>query len=132
GNLLAAGVLWVLDAVQSDATFLSWGWRVPFLLSGLLVVVGLWIRVAVTESPLFAEVEGASAKARMPLLEVLARHPRSLLVAMAARVGTDVAFYTFTLYVLTYVTGTEKLPRSYALSAVLIGSAVQLVLIPLF
>jgi metabolite-proton symporter len=132
GNLLAAGVLWLLNAVQSDAAFLSWGWRVPFLLSGLLVVVGLWIRVAVTESPAFVEVEKGSAKARMPLVEVLATHPRSLLVAMAARVGTDVAFYTFTLYVLTYVTGTVKLPRSYALSAVLIGSAVQLVLIPLF
>jgi MFS family permease len=51
---------------------------------------------------------------------------------MAARVGTDVAFYTFTLYVLTYITGTVGLPRSYALSAVLIGSAVQLALIPLF
>jgi metabolite-proton symporter len=129
GNLLAAGVLWVLNAVQDDATFLSWGWRVPFLLSALLVVAGLWIRVAVTESPAFAQVERT---ARMPLVEVLTRHPRSLLVAMAARVGTDVAFYVFTLYVLTYVTGTVKLPRSYALSAVLIGSAVQLALIPLF
>ncbi|HTJ35361.1 MAG TPA: MFS transporter [Dactylosporangium sp.] len=132
GNLLAAGVLWVLNATLSDATFLSWGWRVPFLLSGVLVGVGLWIRVGVAESPRFAEVEGVSATARMPLVEVLARHPRSLLVAMAARVGTDVAFYTFTLYVLTYVTGTVKLPRDYALSAVLVGSAVQLGLIPLF
>jgi metabolite-proton symporter len=132
GNLLAAGVLWLLNTLQSDATFLSWGWRVPFLLSGVLVLVGLWIRFTVAESPRFAEVEGASATARLPLVEVLATHPRSLLVAMAARVGTDVAFYVFTLYVLTYVTGTVGLPRSYALSAVLIGSAVQLALIPLF
>jgi MFS family permease len=132
GNLLAAGVLWLLNTVQSDAAFLSWGWRVPFLLSGVLVLVGLWIRFTVAESPRFAEVEGASATARLPLVEVLATHPRSLLVAMAARVGTDVAFYVFTLYVLTYVTGTVGLPRSYALSAVLIGSAVQLALIPLF
>ncbi|WP_327000136.1 MHS family MFS transporter [Dactylosporangium sp. NBC_01737] len=132
GNLLAAGVLWLLNTVQSDAAFLAWGWRVPFLLSGVLVVVGLWIRVAVTESPLFAEAAATAEKPRMPLLEVLARHPRSLLAAMAARIGTDVAFYTFTLYVLTYVTGTVHLPRSAALSAVLIGSALQLVLIPLF
>ncbi|MFI5912216.1 MFS transporter [Dactylosporangium sp. NPDC051541] len=132
GNLLAAGVLWILNSVQSDSTFLSWGWRVPFLLSGVLVFVGLWIRFAIAESPRFAEVEGASATARMPLVEVFAKHPRGLLVAMAARIGTDVAFYVFTLYVLTYVTGTVKLPRDYALSAVLVGSAVQLALIPLF
>ncbi|WP_426512180.1 MFS transporter [Dactylosporangium sp. McL0621] len=132
GNLLAAGVLWVLNAVQSDAAFLSWGWRLPFLLSGVLVLVGLWIRFAVAESPQFAEVRTTAEAARMPLVEVLVKHPRSLLVAMAARIGTDVAFYVFTLYVLTYVTGTVKLPRGVALSAVLIGSALQLVLIPLF
>ncbi|WP_433219790.1 MFS transporter [Dactylosporangium sp. CS-047395] len=129
GNLLAAGVLWLLNTVQTDAVFLSWGWRVPFLLSGVLILVGLWIRFTVAESPQFVAVDRT---AQMPLLEVLTRHPRALLVAMAARVGTDVAFYVFTLYVLTYVTGTVKLPRDYALSAVLIGSALQLVLIPLF
>ncbi|GAA3234102.1 MFS transporter [Dactylosporangium siamense] len=131
GNLLAAGVLWLLNTVQSEAAFVSWGWRIPFLLSGVLVVVGLWIRVAVTESPMFAEVTAAAAKVRAPLRAVLARHPRSLLAAMATRIGVDVSFYTFTLYVLTYVTDTVHLPRSAALSAVLIGSALQLALIPL-
>jgi metabolite-proton symporter len=132
GNLLATGVLWVLNGTLSEAAFLSWGWRVPFLLSGVLVLVGLWIRLTIAESPLFAEVEEAGAKARMPLVEVLRKHPRGLLVAMAARIGTDVAFYTFTLYVLTYVTDELGLPRGYALSAVLVGSALQLALIPLF
>jgi MFS family permease len=132
GNLLAAGVLWILSATLSEQAFLSWGWRVPFLLSGVLVIVGLWIRLAITESPLFAEVEAAGTKARLPLVEVLRRHPRGLLVAMASRIGTDVAFYTFSLYVLTYITGTLGLPRSVGLQAVLIGSAFQLLLIPLF
>jgi metabolite-proton symporter len=132
GNLLAAGVLWLLSGVLSDQAFLSWGWRVPFLLSGVLVVVGLWIRLAISESPLFAEVESAGTKARLPLVEVLRRHPRGLLVAMAARIGTDVAFYTFTLYILTYITTTLGLPRSVGLRAVLVGSAFQLLLIPFF
>lgn len=132
GNLLAAGVLWVLNSTLSEDAFLSWGWRVPFLLSGLLVGVGLWIRLTVTESPLFAEVEESGAKARLPLVEVLRRHPRGLLVAMATRVGTDVAFYTFSLYILTYVTGTLGLPRGAGLAAVLVGSAFQLALIPFF
>jgi MFS family permease len=125
-------VLWVLNSLLSDSAFLSWGWRVPFLLSGVLVLVGLWIRLTITESPLFAEVEESGTKAKMPLVEVLRRHPRGLLVAMAARIGTDVAFYTFTLYVLTYITGTLKLPRGIGLAAVLIGSAFQLALIPAF
>ncbi|WP_328475339.1 MHS family MFS transporter [Actinoplanes sp. NBC_00393] len=132
GNLLAAGVLWILNAMLSESAFLSWGWRIPFLLSGVLVVVGLWIRLTITESPLFAEVEQSGAKAKLPLVEVLRRHPRGLLVAMAARIGTDVAFYTFSLYILTYITGTLGLPRSVGLAAVLIGSAFQLALIPAF
>jgi metabolite-proton symporter len=132
GNLLAAAVLWVLNGVLPDAAFVSWGWRVPFLLSGVLVGVGLWIRLTVTESPLFAEVEESGAKAKIPLVEVLRRHPRGLLIAMAARIGTDVAFYTYSLYVLTYITGTLHLPRGVGLAAVLIGSALQLALIPAF
>ena len=76
GNLLAAGVLALLNVVLSEEAFLSWGWRVAFLLSGALVVVGLWIRVTIAESPLFAEVEESGAKAKMPLVEVLKQHPQ--------------------------------------------------------
>src|SRR3954469_8509450 len=132
GNLLAAGVLAVLNLTLSDEAFLSWGWRVAFLLSGALVLVGLWIRTTIAESPLFAEVEESSEKAKMPLIEVIKRHPRGLFVAMFARIGTDVAFYTFTLYILTFITTNLGLPRQVGLNAVLIGSAVQVALIPLF
>src|SRR6478735_3267083 len=85
GNLLAAGVLAVLNLVLSDQAFLSWGWRVAFLLSGALVLVGLWIRMTIAESPLFAEVEQSGAKARLPVLDVLSQHPKELLIAMGAR-----------------------------------------------
>ena len=132
GNLLAAGVLGLLNLVLSEEAFLSWGWRIAFFLSGALVLVGLWIRLTIAESPLFAEVETAGAKAKMPLIEVIRNHPRGLLIAMAARIGTDVAFYTFTLYILTFITTNLELPRSVGLNAVLIGSACQLALIPLF
>jgi metabolite-proton symporter len=132
GNLLAAGVLALLNLVLSEQAFLSWGWRVAFLLSGVLVLVGLWVRMTIAESPLFAEVEQSGAKARLPLLEVLSQHPKELLIAMGARIGTDVAFYTFTLYILTFITANLGLPRGVGLNAVLIGSACQLALIPLF
>ncbi|MCW2640188.1 MAG: major facilitator superfamily transporter [Dactylosporangium sp.] len=132
GNLLAAAVLWIMSRLLSDQAFLSWGWRVPFLLSGALIAVGLWIRLGIAESPLFVEVEKTKAKARLPIVDVLRSHPRELLVAIGARIGTDVAFYTFALFILAYVTGTLGLPRTTALTAVLVGSACQLVLIPLF
>ncbi|MER6583067.1 MFS transporter [Nonomuraea sp. NPDC001023] len=132
GYVLATGLLAILSFALPDAAFQSWGWRVPFLLSGVLVVVGLWVRTRVTESPLFSRVEKHGATARMPLVEVLRTHPRALLSAFTARIGVDVAFYTFTAYIIVYLTGQLKLDRSVALYAVLIGSVLQLGLIPLF
>jgi MFS family permease len=132
GLLLANGVMAVMSAVTSDAAFLSWGWRVPFLLSGVLVLVGLWIRLTISESPLFEEIERGHTKARMPILDVLKIYPRSVLTALGSRIGTDVAFYTFVLFIVTYATTVLDLPRTAALNAVLIAAAFQLAFIPFF
>jgi metabolite-proton symporter len=132
GNLLAAGVLGIMSAFLSDAAFESWGWRVPFLLSGVLIVVGLWIRLTIAETPLFQELEQEDTKARAPILDVLKVYPRSVLTALGARLGVDIAFYTFALFILVYVAEQLDLPRSTALNAVLVGSAFQLFLIPFF
>ena len=132
GLLLANGILSLMGAITSDPAFLSWGWRVPFLLSGVLVIVGLWIRLRISESPLFREVEQEDTKARAPIVDVLRRYPKQVLLAIGARVGVDVAFYTFVLFITTYVATYLKLPRNYALNAVLIAAAVQVLLIPLF
>ncbi|WP_354639825.1 MFS transporter [Kitasatospora camelliae] len=136
GNLLAAGVLSVLTTVLSDAAFLSWGWRVPFLLSALLVVVGLWIRLAVDESPLFrqalAAAEARKTAERPPLVVVLRDHWRDVLVAMGARMAENISYYVMTTFVLAYAVGQVHLSKQTALNAVLIGSAVQFALIPVF
>jgi len=132
GLLLANGVLSLMGAITSDAEFKSWGWRVPFLLSGVLVFVGMWIRMTIAESPLFREMETGHTKVRAPILDVLQHYPKRVLLALGARVGVDVAFYTFVLFVTTYVATFLKLPRSYALNAVLIAAACQVVLIPWF
>ena len=132
GLLLANGILSLMGAVTSDAAFLSWGWRVPFLLSGLLVVVGLWIRLTIAESPLFREVEQTETKAAAPIMEVLRRYPKQVLLAVGARVGVDVAFYTFVLFITAYVFTYLELPRNYALNAVLIAAAIQVFAIPFF
>jgi metabolite-proton symporter len=132
GLLLANGILALMGAVTNEPAFLSWGWRVPFLLSGLLVLVGLWIRMTIAESPLFREVEESHTKAGAPIMEVLRHYPKQVLLAIGARVGVDVAFYTFVLFITTYVATYLKLPRNYALNAVLIAAAVQVLLIPFF
>jgi metabolite-proton symporter len=142
GNLLATGVLALLAAVQSDEAFLAWGWRIPFLLSGVLVIIGLWIRVSVSESPLFlqaqarAEAEeakaGAAAKQDAPVVEVFRHNWRGVLTAIGTRLGENVSYYILTAFVLVYVTVHLELPKSTALNAVLIGSAVHFVTIPLW
>ncbi|MFG2694193.1 MFS transporter [Kitasatospora sp. NPDC048407] len=136
GNLLAAGVLSVMTSVQSDAAFLAWGWRVPFLLSAVLVMVGLWIRLAVDESPLFkaalAAAEQRAEKEKPPLVAVLRDHWRDVLVAMGARMAENISYYVMTTFVLAYAVGHAHLPKQTALNAVLIGSAIQFALIPLF
>jgi MFS family permease len=132
GNLLAAGVLGLLGATLSPSAFLAWGWRIGFFLSGALVLIGLWVRLTVAESARYRSVRASGRKAPMPLVEVIKRHPRGLLVAMAARVGTDVAFYTFTAYLLVFITTNLGLSKTVGLDAVLVGSAAQLVLIPTF
>jgi metabolite-proton symporter len=136
GNLLATAVLAILAAVQPEDAFLSWGWRVPFLLSAVLVVVGLWIRLAVAESPVFleaaqrAEERGATEKA--PVVEVFRHSWRQVLIAMGARMGENVSYYIITAFILVYVTQSLDLSRSVGLNAVLIASAVHLAVIPLW
>ncbi|MGX4688957.1 MFS transporter [Streptomyces sp. JNUCC 63] len=139
GNLLATGVLALLAAVQSEEAFLSWGWRIPFLLSGVLVVIGLWIRVSVSESPVFlaaqakAEVEAAKgATEKAPVVEVFRRSWREVLGAIGTRFGENVSYYILTSFVLVYVTTHLELPKSTALNAVLIGSAIHFCTIPLW
>ncbi len=132
GLLLANGALSLVGAVTSDAAFQTWGWRVPFLLSGALVVVGLWIRLSIAESPLFQEVESTDTKANAPVVDVLRLYPRRVLLAVGARIGVDVAFYSFVLFITTYVATYLELPDSYALNAVLIAAGVQVFLIPWF
>jgi metabolite-proton symporter len=138
GNLLATGVLAVLAAVQTDEAFLSWGWRVPFLLSGLLVGVGLWIRLTVSESPIFLEAQRKAAERKSPVVEkapivtLLRLHWREVLIAMGARMGENVSYYVITAFILVYITGPLGLSKSYGLNAVLIASAIHFVSIPLW
>ena len=133
GNLLAAGVLAIMAAVQTEAEFLDWGWRVPFILSALLVVVGWYIRNRVAESPMFeAEFDAAEAPARVPAVEVIRERPKALVLGAGLRVGENISYYILTVFSLTFLVDVSKESRSLALNALLIGAAVQFLAIPLF
>ncbi|MEU8273338.1 MFS transporter [Microbispora bryophytorum] len=133
GNLIATGVLALLAAVQPDDAFLAWGWRIAFLLSGVLVLIGLWIRLTVAESPLFQEaLERQEPAPKAPIAGVLRHHWRDVLVAMGARMAENVSYYVITAFVLVYGTTAAGLPKGIVLNSVLIGSAFHFVTIPLW
>ena len=132
GNLLATAVLWVLAAVQSDSAFLAWGWRIPFLLSAVLVAVGLWVRLSIEESPVFKEAAEQMEKQDrgMPILEVIREYPREVFVAMGMRLAENISYYIFTVISITYATVYIAVDKPVILRALLIGAAVQFVVVP--
>ncbi|MEV6793385.1 MFS transporter [Streptomyces sp. NPDC051320] len=140
GNLIAVGVLSLMTTFQSDEAFVAWGWRIPFLLSAVLVGVGLWVRLSVDESPVFKAALAKAEKRKAeegaaeqpPVLAVLRHHWRDVLVAMGARMAENISYYVITTFVLTYCVEHLGIEKQTALNAVLIGSAVQFCLIPLF
>ncbi|HEY6331903.1 MAG TPA: MFS transporter [Blastocatellia bacterium] len=130
-GLLLSTLVFGLISRLPETALLNWGWRVAFLLSILLVGVGLLIRLGITEPPAFAQIKQRGAEARTPVIEVIRRHPRSLLVAMGARLAENGAFYLYSVFVLTYAT----LPRigfasQSVLRAISIAAFIELATIP--
>jgi metabolite-proton symporter len=139
GQLLANALLFLLAAVQSEAAFQSWGWRIPFLLSAVLVLIGLYIRLSIEESPVFREAQARAAervaageREIVPIVDVFRRYPREVFTAMGARFAENVSYYIFTIVITTYMTKRLGLTSSFVLGAVLIGTAVHLVVIPVW
>jgi metabolite-proton symporter len=132
GLLLANGVFFLVSGNLSDEEFLAWGWRIPFLLSALLVIVGLFIRLRLAESPAFSKVKETGAEAKMPIMEVLTRYPKNILLAMGARFAENGFFYILTVFVLTYATQQLKVERETVLTGVLIATGFHLFAIPAF
>ncbi len=131
GLVLGTGVFAAVSAVSGDA-FVTWGWRVPFLLSILLIALGLYIRLAIYESPAFSRVRESGTEARMPIVDVFRTYPKNVLLAVGSRIGIDVVFYIFAVYVLTYVSTNLGLPRNLGLIAISIAALIEVFTIPLF
>ncbi|WP_243638067.1 MFS transporter [Rubrobacter taiwanensis] len=130
GLLLGTSALYIFAALLPEEAFLAWGWRVPFLLSIVLVGVGLYIRLSISESPAFRRVRESRTEARMPIIDVLRTYPKSVLIAMGLRVAENGSFYVFSVFVLAYATQQLGLPNSMILAGVMIAAAIQLCTIP--
>jgi MFS family permease len=122
------------DAVAAlpDPQFYGWGWRVPFLCSFVLLLVGLYIRLRVAESAHFRRVVEARAQARIPLVDVIVRAWRPVLLLIFVQSATNIGYYIFTTYSVVYVTGPLHLPRTWVLNGLLVAAAADLVAQPLF
>ena len=130
GLLLASGVIGFFSAVLSNEAFISWGWRIAFIMSAGLLFVGSYIRSSVHETKDFAEAKAKMPEVKYPLLDAFKRYPKMMVACMGARLIDGVAFNTFAVFSLSYLTQTRGLERSSALAVVMIASVVMSFFIP--
>jgi len=134
GLVLGTGGMTLLSATLSPAAFNSWGWRIPFLASLVLVAVGLAIRLKILETPMFAKMVVEQRVVRTPVAEVIKHHWREILLSAGTRFSEQLPFYLFTTYVLIYVVSrpSHEFSKTFVLYAVLVGAICELVAIPYF
>jgi metabolite-proton symporter len=131
-GLFLANLAVLAFSQMSGEAFLAWGWRVPFALSLILVGVGLYIRLGILETPVFARLMAERKIERTPMLSVIQRHPREVLLSAFARMSEQAPFYIFTAFIFSYGIGTLHVSRNFLLTAVLSASVLSFVSIPVF
>lgn len=132
GLCLASGVVAILTAVLSPEDFYVWGWRVAFLLSALLVFLGLYIRVAIKESPEFEKLKASNAENKQPFISMIKQYPGNIIRGMGARYIDGVLFNIFGVFSISYLSNDLNMDRTTALTGVLIASFIMCFSIPLF
>ena len=130
GLFLSNLAVLIFSQVSGDQ-FHVWGWRVPFFLSAILIVIGLWIRLGILETPIFAKLLVENKIEKAPVLEVIKRQPRSIILSALARLTEQTPFYIFTAFVFAYGVGYLKVSRDLLLYSVIAFSVVELFTIPL-
>jgi metabolite-proton symporter len=131
-GLFLANLAVLAFSQMSGEQFLTWGWRIPFALSLVLVGVGLYIRLGILETPVFTKLLAERKVERTPMLTVIKRHPKEILLSALARMGEQAPFYIFTAFIFSYGTETLHVSRNFLLTAVLSASVLSFVSIPLF
>src|ERR1700736_1264081 len=130
-GLFLANLAFLGFSALSGDQFLTWGWRIPFFLSIILVGVGLWIRLGILETPIFSKLLSEQKVEKQPTWEVIKRNPKEIILSAFVRLAEQAPFYIFTTYVFAYGTGVLKLNRDFLLWAVLAASVLSFVTIPL-
>src|SRR5258708_10969651 len=131
GLLLATGVFAPVSSLPKE-DFLSWGWRIPFLLSIILIVVGFYIRSKVSETPVFSQIAAKSKAARPPVKDAFLKHPREFLVVLGARLAENGLGYLYPVFTLSYMTKQLGLQKSMVLNGIMLASAISLITVPMF
>jgi len=111
--------------------FLTWGWRVPFALSIILVGIGLWIRLGILETPVFQKLLDTNKIEKAPIIEVIKKQPKEIILSALLRLSEQAPFYVFTAFVFAYTVGTLKMDRNFILTAVLVAACVSFFTIPI-
>jgi metabolite-proton symporter len=131
GLLLSTGMVSLFSHLTGDS-FATWGWRIPFLFSIVLVGIGLWIRLGVLESPMFAKKVEEKSTEKLPVLEVAKRHPKEILLSALLRMSEQMPFYIFTVFVLEYGTEDLGMSKNFMTNSVMAAAALSLFTIPFF
>lgn len=132
GTLIGTVFITLVTVMMSADQFQAWGWRIPFLLSLVLVIFGLWLRRGVEETPTFVAMQEQEKTTHTPLKEVFVNYPKQLLIAGGSRIGSDVLYALVVVFTLTYVTTVLQLPRPLALMATMLGAIVNAITVPMF
>jgi len=132
GLCLASGIVALLSYLLTDAQFLAWGWRIAFFASVALVVVGIYIRLNIMETPEFAQVKEKQREVRIPFAEMIRSYPKNVIAGMGARYIDGVFFNIFGVFVIGYLTQTLKISRTEALIGVMAAALIMCFFIPLF
>ena len=132
GLILGTGFLYLVSAALTDAQFQSWGWRIPFLFSLVMVAIGLYIRLRILETPMFAKRLQENKISRLPSVDAIKHHWKPIILSAFARLSEQAPFYVITAFTLSYLTKTQGYSTSFALAAILSAAALELVAVPLF
>jgi MFS transporter, MHS family, shikimate and dehydroshikimate transport protein len=132
GLAISTAIIWIMSTSLSDSAFQSWGWRVPFFASALLVAVGLYIRLRIEETPAFSELQHKQEREKAPAVEVWKEHPKNMLRAIGMRCSENITFYMLITFTLTYGVDNLKIDKNVLLAAIVICATLSCFVIPMY
>ncbi|HEY5223940.1 MAG TPA: MFS transporter [Microbacteriaceae bacterium] len=133
GIILSTGLMALFNAIWGTTAFIAWGWRIPFLLSLVLVAIGLYIRLRIAETPMFAAVVQTKETHKSPVREVIRRYPKEIILSALLRMSEQMPFYIVTAFVLSYLTDkNHNYSYNFVLIGTMIAAVIELILVPYF